>query len=34
MLMPQNTIVKGFQVEELDSVREWYFENAFRSRLG
>ncbi|GAA5985135.1 hypothetical protein JCM10908_002536 [Rhodotorula pacifica] len=34
MLTPQNTIVKGYQVEELEVVKEWHFENAFRARLG
>ncbi|GAA5864371.1 hypothetical protein JCM3774_002767 [Rhodotorula dairenensis] len=34
MLTPRNTVVKGYQVEELELVREWYLENRFRSRLG
>lgn len=34
MLTPQNTTVKGHQVEELEVVKEWYIENGFRSRLG
>lgn len=34
MLTPRNTVVKGYQVEELDSVREWSYENRFRTRLG
>ncbi|POY76259.1 hypothetical protein BMF94_0454 [Rhodotorula taiwanensis] len=34
MLTPQNTTVKGYQVEELHLVKEWYLENTFRHRLG
>ncbi|GAA5821804.1 hypothetical protein JCM3770_002897, partial [Rhodotorula araucariae] len=34
MLTRQNTVVKGFQVEELEAVKEWLLENGFRARLG
>ncbi|GAA5945839.1 hypothetical protein JCM10213_008202 [Rhodosporidiobolus nylandii] len=34
MLTPQNTTVKGFQVEEWDAEKEWTLENSLRDRLG
>ncbi|GAA5843229.1 hypothetical protein JCM9279_002030 [Rhodotorula babjevae] len=34
MLTRQNTIVKGYQVEELEENKEWYLENGFRERVG
>jgi hypothetical protein len=33
MLTPQNTTVKGYQVEEFEQVAEWQLENVFRRRL-
>ncbi|GAA6032968.1 hypothetical protein JCM8097_000075 [Rhodosporidiobolus ruineniae] len=33
MLNPENTIVKGYQVEELEAVAEWQLENSLRERL-
>ncbi|GAA6010959.1 hypothetical protein JCM10207_004013 [Rhodosporidiobolus poonsookiae] len=33
MLTPHNTIVKGYQVEELEAEAEWQFENSLRRRL-
>lgn len=33
MLTPQNTTVKGYQVEELEQVAEWQLEKGFRRRL-
>ncbi|GAA6010947.1 hypothetical protein JCM10207_004008 [Rhodosporidiobolus poonsookiae] len=33
MLTPQNTVVKGYQVEELEAEAEWQFENSLRRRL-
>ncbi|BGP42701.1 hypothetical protein JCM10450v2_006810 [Rhodotorula kratochvilovae] len=34
MLTRQNTVVKGYQVEELEAIKEWLLENGFRERLG
>lgn len=34
MLTRQNTVVKGYQVEELEAVKEWVLENGFRERIG
>lgn len=34
MLTRHNTIVKGYQVEELEENKEWYLENGFRERIG
>ncbi|KPV73849.1 uncharacterized protein RHOBADRAFT_54443 [Rhodotorula graminis WP1] len=34
MLTRDNTVVKGYQVEELEENKEWYLENDFRERVG
>ncbi|GAA5895775.1 hypothetical protein JCM8208_005085 [Rhodotorula glutinis] len=34
MLTRHNTVVKGYQVEELEENKEWYLENGFRERIG
>ncbi|BGP26959.1 DUF1767 domain containing protein [Rhodotorula toruloides] len=34
MLTPNNTVVKGYQVEEIEAVKEWIVENGLRERLG
>lgn len=34
ILTPNNTVVKGYQVEEIEAVKEWIVENSLRERLG
>ncbi|BGP34631.1 hypothetical protein JCM10296v2_006453 [Rhodotorula toruloides] len=34
MLTPINTVIKGYQVEEIEAVKEWIVENSLRQRLG